>query len=59
VQRISGDHRAGQVQVGQQRLEGGDLGRVAQGFVESDAHPTTEQKTLKPPYRQLTVHHPV
>jgi hypothetical protein len=29
VQRIGGDHRAGQVQVGQQRLEGGDLARGA------------------------------
>jgi hypothetical protein len=29
VQRVGGDHRAGQVRVGQQRLEGGDLARGA------------------------------
>ena len=29
VQRVGGDHHAGQVRVGQQRLEGGDLARGA------------------------------
>jgi hypothetical protein len=39
VQRVGGDHRAGQVQVGQQRLEGGDLARgaVDLGLGEDDA----------------------